>query len=38
MRMMLLAGLALVLLAGCGSDDEGGGGGGEHGPDADRAR
>ena len=28
-RMTILAGLALVLLAGCGSDDEGGGGGSE---------
>ena len=28
MRVTILAGLALVLLAGCGSDDEGGGGGG----------
>ena len=29
MRMMLLAGLALVLLAGCGGDDDDAGGGGE---------
>jgi hypothetical protein len=29
MRLTILAGLALVLLGGCGSDDEGGGGGGE---------
>ena len=35
MRTLLLAGFALVLLAGCGDDD--GGGGGEQAADADRA-